>query len=205
MIYFDTDQIEGIMNFKQNHLLYISILLLVAALPLLSGLYPAVNFTKERIDITVYGDRIKMRGIYVYENPFPFPIVQGYSIPLPVDPDNPEPVLLSASLLSKGRRPIPIRFILGEHRFGLTFEPLEKIKVQVQYQQEAPGANARYILTTTQPWKKPLIEGQYMLHAENVEITSSNYALEKEDATLSYFRKYQFMPQYDWNFTWRAF
>ena len=189
---------------KQNPLFYISILLLAAALPFLSGLYPAVNFTKERIDITVYGDHIKMRGIYVYENPFPFPIVQGYSIPLPVDPDNPEPVLLLVNLLSKGSRPIPISFILGEHRFSLTFKPLEKIKVQVQYQQEAPGENARYILTTTQPWKKPLTKGQYILHAENVEITSSNYAFEEEDSNMSCFTKYQFMPQYDWNFTWRA-
>ena len=58
-------------------------LLLVVALLVFSGTLPVARFTAETISIDIDGDRIRVDGTYVYENPLPFPIRQGMAIPFP--------------------------------------------------------------------------------------------------------------------------
>ena len=49
------------------------------------GVLPVVRFTWEQIDIYVGSDHVTVEGTYVYENPWPIPVAQGFSIPLPID------------------------------------------------------------------------------------------------------------------------
>ncbi len=179
-----------------------SILLTILILPFLTGLYPMVRFTEEQITINVYPDHVIVKGLYVYKNPFPFPVVQGFSIPFSVDQDHPDPIHISVRTLSPEKKFIPIRYILGKHRFDLHFQSKEKVLVHVQYSQHTSVMNARYLLTTTKPWRRPLIKGTYRLFTENVKIIDSNYLLKPDKTKIFSFERKNFMPNYDWEFSW---
>jgi hypothetical protein len=169
-----------------------------------AGLCPTVRFPKEQIDIEVYPDHIWVKGTYVYRNPFPFPVIQGFSIPLPIDSSHPSPVMLSAGQLSPIKKRIPLRFLFGKHRFSLTFSPKEEIILIVRYRQHSPDRNASYILTTTKSWKRPLNVGIYRLIPEGVKIMSSNYPLQSKKSNIFLFQRNTFMPQTEWHFSWEV-
>lgn len=180
----------------------LTILLVALVFPFFAGLYPIVRFTHEQIDIHVFSDHVMVKGHYIYENPFPFPVIQGFSIPLPIDADHLPPTHISAKQLSPTERSIPAPFILGKHRFELQFRSKEKVSVQVQYRQHTPKKDARYLLTTTKPWRRPLIKGVYKLIPKGVVITHSNYLLQPKGSIISCFEKEKFMPESDWLFSW---
>ncbi|MBN1572648.1 MAG: hypothetical protein JW984_05555 [Deltaproteobacteria bacterium] len=180
------------------------IAVIILLFPFLAGLCPIVRFTEEEIDIFVHQDHIEMRGAYIYSNPLPFPVMQGMSIPLPVDLDHPHPVLLSACEIYPESRDIPIRYILGKHRFDLKFKPRGEVRVLVRYCQHAPKRDARYILTTTGAWRHPLDRGMYRLFPGTVKIISSNYTLEGEASDSLFFSQTNFMPKSDWRFSWEV-
>lgn len=184
------------------HYLFLTFFFL--ALPFLAGILPIVRFTQEQIDIRVYPDYVLMQGIYVYQNPFPFPVVQGLSVPFPVDTDHPTPIQLSARQLVPKPKQIETHYILGRHRFKLLFNAYEEIHLAVEYRQQAPKRNARYLLTTTAPWKHPLQRGMYRLFPQEVIITRSNYVLEPGDHNNFRFQRKNFMPPHDWYFSWKV-
>lgn len=183
---------------------YLFLLLFFLALPFLAGILPIVLFTDEQIDIKVYPDYVLMQGIYVYQNPFPFPVVQGLSVPLPVDEDHPTPIQLSARQLFPKQASLATRYLWGRHRFNLFFKANETVKILVAYRQQAPKRNAKYILTTTKPWKHPLRTGMYRLFPQEVIITRSNYALESSNHDIFGFERNNFMPHDDWHFSWKV-
>ncbi len=84
-----------------KHLLFpaLSMLALSLTLPFLSGIYPIARFARERIELYVRPGSITVIGYYVYKNPYPFPVVQGLSIPVPVDNDHPMPEAISVERL----------------------------------------------------------------------------------------------------------
>jgi hypothetical protein len=167
----------------------------------LAGFYPIIRFPEEQIDIEVYPDYVWVKGTYTYKNPLPFPVTQGFTIPLPVDADHPEPVQLTAKVLTPHEKPIRLKYLLGRHRFSLKFRTNEKITVSVAYRQQAPAKNGRYILLSTKAWRRPLNHGLYRMFLKNVRMTSSNYRLNKSDTYL-FFQKENFMPPEDWIFSW---
>jgi len=50
---------------------WLAVIALLALLPFLAGLLPIVRFVRERIDIAVYPEEVKVEGLYVYQNPWP--------------------------------------------------------------------------------------------------------------------------------------
>jgi len=184
--------------------IYSSLLFCIIALLYLSGIYPIVRFTNEQIDIQVYPEYIEVDGYYTYKNPFPFSVVQGLSIPFAVDTTHFMPIQISAKQVFVEEKPIPIRFIMGKHRFDLAFSAGEQIVVRVQYFQYVPEKNACYILTTTKPWESPLVEGTYRLFPEKVRIISSNYLLQSRRDGILVFNRNNFMPENNWHFAWEV-
>ncbi|MDM8522098.1 hypothetical protein QUF80_01900 [Desulfococcaceae bacterium HSG8] len=184
----------------RSYLLYALLLLCICIAALF---YPPVRFIREQIDIRVCPDHISVRGIYVFKNPFPFPVVQGFFYPVPTDEDHPEPVLLSAEKLLPGQKTVPLNSVFGKFRYNLFFRAKEEIAIQIEYRQDALEKNACYILTTTKLWKYPLQQGLYRLFTDGADITFSNYPLE-HNGQLLYFKKKQFMPEEDWYFSWEV-
>lgn len=180
----------------------ISLLFIAAILPYALGLVPIVHFTSERIDVRVHPEEIFVDGDYFYKNPFPFPVVQGFTIPFPVDKDHPEPMEVHVERLTPAKEEIDLRRLFGKTAFDLYFAANEAVTIRVSYRQMARGANATYILTTTKRWGKPLESGVYTLCPHGTVIESSNYPIDLRAKAPS-FQKAGFMPDKDWQFTWR--
>jgi hypothetical protein len=171
------------------------------AFPFLAGLVPIVRFPREVIEIEVHPDHVVVDGLYVYRNPLPVPALQGFSVPLPVDEAHPEPIGVSARRVAPREEEIALRHIFGAYRFDQRFPPRGEVHVRVRYRQQASRRDARYTLTTTQPWGRPLEAGEYRLIPRGVRITGSNYPLLPEGDALT-FRRRGFMPEEDWTFSW---
>lgn len=169
-----------------------------------AGIYPMTRFIQEWIDIYVSQDSVLVKGYYIYKNPWPIPLTQGFIIPLPADNARAIPIQLSAVEVSPRKKLIPVRYILGKHRFDLNFAANEEIHIKIQYYQYTPERNARYLLTTTRPWRTPLIEGVYRLYPERVRITASNYPVFPDNAGALVFQYQNFMPDKDWRFSWEV-
>jgi hypothetical protein len=164
---------------------------------------PAARFEREQINIHVHPDHVVVDGIYLYRNPYPFPVVQGLSIPLPSDAQHPLPAELEAEELWPQRHSFPLRDLWGRARFSLRLAAGQAVCLRVHYYQQAPSGNARYILTTTRPWLRPLEEGEYWLVPEGVTLLGSNYPMRPMPDGIAMFHKTQFMPDQDWVFSWR--
>src|SRR5574337_818473 len=122
-------------------------LALLLLLPFLAGLVPIVRFPRERIDIAVYPREIEVSGLYVYRNPWPFPVTQGFTVPLPVDANHSMPTELTATRVSPDPAALPLRTILGRTGFEVRFRPFEEIQVAVRYRQRVATEDGRYLLT----------------------------------------------------------
>lgn len=190
-------------NLRLNPDTIASLILSIVLLPFLAGWLPIVRFEREQIEIQVRGRRVGVEGNYIYRNPWPFPVVQGFSIPLPVDAIHPLPLEVSVEELWPRPRRLSPRVILGVHRFDLPLGAREEVGVRVRYEQYTPSADARYLLTTTEPWHRPLTLGVYRLIPDGVEIVSSNYPLRPIDGRALGFDRKDFMPREDWAFSWR--
>jgi hypothetical protein len=182
----------------------LGLLALLSLLPFLAGLLPIVHFVRERIDIAVYPEEVRVEGLYVYRNPWPFPVAQAFSIPLPVDVSHPMPTELTAARLVPDAGPIPLRNLLGRESFELPFRAREEVQVIIQYRQYAPTRDARYLLTTTGPWRRPLDHAVYTLTLHDVGLARSNYALRSDTQGILGFERTGFMPQEDWQFQWEV-
>jgi hypothetical protein len=179
-----------------------SLLLCMLPLPFLCGFYPVVHFTEEQIDIRVYPDQVIVDGYYVYQNPFPFPVSQGFTIPFPVDDRHSAPSSLQVRQLEPEEKDIGPWYMLGVHRFSLPFKANGACSVHVRYRQKVMGKSASYILVTTKPWRRPLQRAVYRMFPEGVEISASNYRLSRQEQGFLEFRRENFMPDEDWRFSW---
>jgi hypothetical protein len=174
---------------------------LLCLLPLLAGLVPTVRFVRERIDVTLAPDEVRVHGVYVYRNPWPIPVVQGLAVPLPVDREHPMPTEVAVARLTPRSEPLATRTVLGALGTELHFGPFEEVQVSVRYRQHAPTREGRYLLTTTRPWHRPLEAATYTLATEGVRLGRSSYPLE-HTATGWGFERRDFMPPEDWRFAW---
>ena len=182
----------------------LGLLALLLLLPFLAGLLPIVRFVRERIDIVVYPEEVRVEGFYVYRNSWPFPVVQAFSIPLPVDAGHPMPTELTTTRLVPDAGPVPLRNLLGREAFELSFRAHEEIQIIIRYRQYAPTRDARYLLATTRPWRRPLDHAVYTLTLHDVRLAWSNYALRSDTQGILGFERTGFMPQEDWQFQWEA-
>jgi len=180
----------------------ISLIFALAILPFAAGILPLVHFTSEKIDAHLYSDEVRIDGHYFYRNPFPFPVMQGFSIPFPIDKDHPEPFAVQAERLTPARETLKLRRLFGKTGFEVYFSAHEEIEVTVSYRQKNGTGNATYILTTTRPWRKPLDYGVYTLSLHGTVIISSNYPFNLNN-NMPGFHMSNFMPGKDWQFAWR--
>lgn len=182
----------------------LGLLLLLLALLCFTGFVPVVRFVRERIDIAVHPDEVRVEGRYVYRNPWPFPVTQGLSIPLPVDAAHPAPTEIGAARVAPAAEPIPLRNLFGQTGLELQFRPREEVQIVVRYRQYAPTRDARYLLTTTRPWRRPLERAVYTLTLDGVRLLRSNYALQPVSRGVLGFDRTDFMPPEDWIFQWEV-
>jgi hypothetical protein len=140
----------------------------------------------------------------MYRNPWPVPVMQGLSIPLPIDEHHPSPWMLKVEQLKPEAREIAVRYFWGRHRFNLRVDARSEVWLRVSYRQFAPAQDARYILTTTHPWLQSLERGRYRVRLEGVTLTDSNYPLQPNSSGGGEFVRTSFMPPHDWCLAWQT-
>jgi hypothetical protein len=171
-------------------------------LALAGGIVPLVRFAGEDITVTVQPGRVQVEGLYYYRNPWPFQVVQGVSVPFPVDTDHPPPIQVAITLDQRCRAQLRQGFLFGKQRLELRLGPGQTACLRVRYCQAAPICEARYILKTTRPWRRPIEHGTYRLIPVDARIVQSNYALTATREGFRQFQRTQFMPTEDWHFSW---
>lgn len=181
----------------------LSLLVIIAIFPFATGILPTVNFISEKIHVDIYPSEIEVQGHYFYKNPFPFPVMQGFSIPFPVDETHPEPFEVHAERLTPQEEARALRRNFGNTHFEVYFWPHEEIEIKVTYRQEVKETNGEYILLTTKPWGRPLDSGLYTISTHGTTILSSNYTFNLENGVLG-FQRMKFMPEKNWQFSWRT-
>ena len=156
------------------------------------------RFPAEVITIDLEPSRLLVDGRYVYENPLPFPIRQGFVVPMP---SGFEPTDL---LLTRDGKPLALRHLMGQHRFELRFASRERVEIRLRYRQYAPGRNATYLLTTTQRWGRPLRSGVYRLRPNAARFIASSLPLQKKDGGMLVCERRNFLPKDEWRLSWEA-
>lgn len=172
--------------------------LVAACAAIFGGIVPVARFPSEVITIDLEPSRVLVDATYVYENPFPFPIGQGFVVPTP---EGFEPTDL---LLTRDSKPLALRHLLGQHRFELRFEGHQRVEVRLRYRQYTPGRKATYLLTTTQGWGRPLRSGIYRLRPNAARLTASSLPLRKIDGNTLVYERHDFLPTNEWTLSWEA-
>lgn len=166
---------------------------------------PVVRFTRERIEVAVRPGAIDVDGLYVYENPWPVPVVQGLKYPFPIDEAHPIPSSIEVSevdpLSGQALRSIPVVWLGAAPRYSIRVPGRGSRHIRVRYTQSSGGRSGTYLLTTTRPWRQPLVRGEYVLLPKGgARILSSSYPLDGPEPGS--FTKEGFMPDKEWEFTW---
>jgi hypothetical protein len=195
----------------RNRDLGLAMSLVVIAIYFFSGYFTPVHFDREKIEVRVERGLIQVTGLYHYRNSSRLPTLLTLAVPFPIDAAHPAPVDVVLAEAAEDGRPLaeiePSRWGRGL-RFRLTFRPGEAKWIRLDYAQPTRVANGRYLLTTTQAWRRPIGRAEYLLHLPgNSQLVSSSYALAPVPAPgpgRTYaFSKTSFLPTEDWDFAWK--
>lgn len=178
------------------------LILLGAILFLISlGIVPLAEFPEETISIEVHPSNVEVYALYSFRNPWPFPITQSFGFPFPIDAHHPAPFPIRLTLAETGE-PINVGKFMNEETFTLCFKPFERIDVQLYYNQATYKPDARYILTTTSAWRRPLKNAHYFLKTNGVKRVQSNYEMKNAGRNVWNWERVDFMPKNDWLIKW---
>lgn len=204
------DQVrEGRLTTRQRYIaeVFISLCILIFAVIAFGRGHPTVRFVSEVIHVQADGRRLRVEGLYRYQNPFPFPVSQGLSCPIPAGEGLGEVEELLVQQVSQDNEPaplLPVRWIAGAGYFSVVVPADRIVELRVCYTQPYAQGVGRYILTTTKPWKQPLEHGRYELELTGVRLARSNYPVQSLGAGKYTFEKSEFMPDEDWIFETEA-
>jgi hypothetical protein len=204
----------GLFRFRgfvaRNSDLFLATGIAAGAAYFLSGYFTPVRFDRERIEVQVTPGQIHVKGLYHYANTSRLPAILTLRVPFPVDRDHPRPDWFALCDSSEdGREGVEIGPVVrgGDVSFRLIFRPREEKWVRLEYLQPSHVARGRYLLTTTQPWRRPIGRADYVLRLPpDFTLLSSNYLVSPAPADGTWqaftFTKTGFFPDHDWEFAW---
>jgi hypothetical protein len=192
--------------------LWLTIALGGVAVYLLSAAFTPIRFDRERIEVTVEPEAVRVTALYHYINTSILPIPLTLASPFPIDADHPEPT--DVTLAESTADGTPLAELIPRWRntdaiVQLFFWPGEAKWVRLDYVQPTRVPNGRYILVTTQAWGRPMDHADYFLHLPApLTLAASSYPLQPGPATpreMTYtFSRQDFYPDQDWTFAWTS-
>ena len=207
----------GLFRFRgfvaRNGDLFLAAGIAAGAVYFFSGYFTPVHFDRERIEVRVTRGHIQVVGLYHYANTSRLPAVLTLRVPFPVDSDHPQPdwfaLYDSSEVGQAGAEIVPV-VQGGDVSFRLVFRPREEKWVRLDYLQPSRVTRGRYLLTTTQPWRRPIGRADYVLRLPpDFTLLSSNYLVSPAPADGTWqaftFSKTEFFPEHDWEFAWNHF
>lgn len=166
-----------------------------------------LRFVRENIDVSVVmPDTIRVRGEYFFTTPDSV-VTMKLFYPFPVDSHSLYPHAIS---VEKGASREKASFDRGSRGilFSVSARRGDTSCVTIVYEQRVTTNSARYILTTTKNWGKPLINSRYTVSVpSDVTLDYLSYECDsvavRGDLRVYSFYKKRFMPERDLMFVWR--
>jgi len=138
-----------------------------------------VDFLYEKIILEIEPPELTVTGLYCFQNRFPFEVTLPMLYPFPVDEHQGFPHEISAkSITADGEQPLEFGWRRRHNaiRLDLSAGGESSAEMLVTYSQKLKGKQARYILTTTKAWGKPLKSADYeLILPENLKISSISF------------------------------
>ena len=173
-------------------------ILLLAETALAGG---QVEFTSERIEMSIRENTLTIHGIYHFTNPNPEPVRVTMLYPFPVDTTHPFPHAIQV-------KPIAFRKVKDGITWTVEAGPHAKPTVDVVYFQKCRERSAKYILTTTQAWGKALKQAEFIVRVPSSfkEVTLS-YTPDSlkgiKGEQVFYLTRKEFLPEKDLEVRWK--
>lgn len=178
------------------------LILLALAVPLAAaaGAGPSLRFESERIRLEVRGDTLRVEGLYRFENPSGLGRVPLF-YPYPADSLHGRAWTESLAwrpAAGEDWRPLSVK---GESERGVRWLlPLAghpRPEVITVYRQLLEGRHARYIVTTTRAWRRPLARARFELRLPaGTRLTHSSVPFVRE-GEIWVFEAERFLPAED--------
>ncbi len=168
-----------------------------------------IRFFAERITMSIHGEHVRVEGRYFFRNEGEQVIKSPILYPFPVDSSMLFPDSIHVSIVRSGGtlEKLAYREMKKGVTFGMEFPPGQSTEVVVAYRQLVKRRTARYILTSTRSWGKPLEEAEFFIEVpHDCEITSLSYddfePWKGEDRNVYHMKKTNFMPDTDISISW---
>lgn len=168
-----------------------------------------LSFQREKIYIAIEKDRIEVRGHYFFHNETGRAIRTRLVYPFPVDSTMLFPDRISVFICAGDgtREEIPSTRAGDIITFMIESLPDKVLEVLVVYSQRVLHHEARYILTTTKTWGKPLESAEFFVEVpRDLEILSFSYGAfepwESNGKTIYHMLQENFLPERDLVFSW---
>ncbi len=122
----------------------------------------AILFPRERIEVTVTGDRAQVRGRYFFRNTGPQTVTRSVYYPFSFNYQLTWPEAIRVRNLSTQTNLSFARLEQGL-QFRIIIPAKSEVEFEVVYQQRTPVQVLEYILTTTARWRRPLEQAEYIV------------------------------------------
>ena len=159
---------------------------------------PPIDFFKEDVTIEILDEKVKVTGVYFFENLTQVGKRIKFYYPFPVDSNHYFPDTISIAY--------PFEKDSGGIYFSLSLRPNSIDSFKITYEQRIEEAFFRYITTTTKVWKRPIKEANFTIIAPETLSVRANYAFSARtsiDEYLHYFIQIKdFFPEEDLVIEW---
>lgn len=159
---------------------------------------PPIDFFKEEVTIQVMEARVRVTGVYFFENMTQIRKRVKFYYPFPVDSNHYFPDTIAIGC--------PLEKDTAGIFFSLSIKPNSIDSFVITYEQRINKTFFRYITTTTEVWKRPIKEANFTIIAPETFAVHTNYAF-SEPINVDTYRHYMiaiknFFPEEDLIVNW---
>lgn len=159
---------------------------------------PPIDFFKEDVIIEVLDGRVRVTGIYFFENLTQIGKRIKFYYPFPVDSNHHYPDTISLSY--------PYKKDSAGVFFSISLRPNSIDSFKITYEQQIENPFFRYITTTTIVWKRPIKEARFTIVAPETVSLRTNYSFSErkniDEYWLYLIQIKDFFPEEDLIITW---
>jgi hypothetical protein len=161
----------------------------------------SIHFAREEIQMNVHPGAVEITGMYHFTNTLPNPAAALIFYPFPLDSFHayPDSVSIPGYVFERNDSGVS---------FKLRFRPQVEDSFLAYYRQPLRGRQARYIVTTTREWERPLDQARFRIVVpvdfKDVRLSYRPDAVNRSDSVVTYsLTKHGFFPDKDIIVTWK--
>ena len=160
-----------------------------------------IHFAREEILMNVHPGAVEITGMYHFTNSLSDPATAVIFYPFPLDSIHAWPDSVSVPGYEFERSDSGVSF-------KMHFRPQTEDSFLAYYRQPLHGRQARYIVTTTQVWKRAIDQARFRIVVpadfKDVKLNYKPDAVTRTDSTVVYsFIRHKFFPDKDVIVTWQ--